>query len=464
MSGTLNALRSIPQIQKVLELPEMAPILGSYPRPLVIEALREGLGDLRLRLRAGAAETFCLDTLLAAVRHRLERRTRSHHRRVVNATGIVLHTNLGRAPLAAAAVEAVGATAAGYGNLEFDLDEGERGSRQAGVAALLCALTSAEAALVVNNNAAAVLLGVSALATGGETIVSRGEMIEIGGSFRIPDVIRQGGARLVEVGTTNRTRIADYEAAITADTRLLLKVHPSNYRVIGFAGVPAAVELVELGRRRDIPVMEDLGSGTLVDLRRFGLPREPTVRDSLAAGIDLVAFSGDKLLGGPQAGILLGRREVVERLERHPLMRALRPDKMTLAALEATLLLYRAGEEHAVRSIPVLRMLAQTVEELENRASRMRALLAAVPGLDAELRDGTAHAGGGALPETGIPTRVVAVACAGLPPSALAQRLRAQEPAVVGRVGGDRLLLDMLTIDEGELPAVAEALRKAVAS
>lgn len=441
----------------------MAAILGRYPRPAVLEAVREGLGDARARLRAGSVEEFRLGALLAAVRCRLEERARRHYRRVVNATGIVLHTNLGRAPLPRAAIEAVAETVAGYGNLELDLDEGARGSRQAGVASLLRALTGAEAALVVNNNAAAVLLGVGALAAGGETIVSRGEMIEIGGSFRIPDVIRQGGARLVEVGTTNRTRIADYEAAVTPDTRLLLKVHPSNFRVVGFAGVPTAAEVAELGRRMGIPVMEDLGSGTLVDLRRFGLPREPTVRESLAAGIDLLAFSGDKLLGGPQAGILLGRRDLVKRLERHPLMRALRPDKMTLAALEATLLLYRAGEEHAVRSVPALRMLAQTAEELEGRAARLRALLVAIPGVDAELRDGTGHAGGGALPEAGIPTRVVAVACAGSSPARLARRLRGQEPAVVGRVGGDRLLLDVLTIDDGDLPAVAEALRRTVA-
>ncbi|MGC1304543.1 MAG: L-seryl-tRNA(Sec) selenium transferase, partial [Caulobacteraceae bacterium] len=337
-----NGLRALPQVQRLLEHPRAEALIAAHSREEVVEALRRGLDQAREALLAGVL----LDApgeaaLLAQAETDLARAARPILRRVINATGIVLHTNLGRAPLPAAALQAVMQVGQGYSNLEFDLETGARGSRTQGVEPLIRELTGAEAGLAVNNAAAAVLLALSALAGGGEVIVSRGELVEIGGGFRIPDVIRQGGARLVEVGTTNRTRLSDYAAAITPDTRVLLKVHQSNYRVVGFTAEASLAELAGLARERGLTLMHDLGGGALTDLRRLGRPYEPTVRESLEAGADLVAFSGDKLMGGPQAGLLAGRKSAMDPLRRHPLLRAVRLDKMVLGALEATLRLYR---------------------------------------------------------------------------------------------------------------------------
>jgi L-seryl-tRNA(Ser) seleniumtransferase len=379
--------------------------------------------------------------------------------RVVNATGVVLHTNLGRAPLGPAALARLAIVAARYSNLELDVRTKARGSRYDHVDDLLCRLSGAEASLVVNNNAAALLLALESLAPGREVVVSRGELIEIGGAFRIPDILARSGARLVEVGTTNRTRLADYASAITPDTALLLKVHPSNYRVVGFTESVLTSELAELGQARGLPVLEDLGSGCFLDLRPWGLPREPTVPETVAAGADVVTFSGDKLLGGPQAGIVVGRRALVERLRQNPLNRALRIDKLTLAALEATL---RAYEDPvmAPREIPTLRMLSEPAAAVRRRAGRVlgRVPRAARSALGLAVVAGRSEVGGGALPLVELPTAVLALGTPAYPATALDAKLRAGHPPVIGRIAEDRLLLDCRTVMDDEVPLLAAAL------
>ncbi|MCB4823471.1 L-seryl-tRNA(Sec) selenium transferase [Roseicella aerolata] len=442
--------RALPAMHRLLAAPEAMLLAARHPRPALAAALRAELDALRRTGRPFAAMPFFM-----AVGATLEAAARPGLRRVINATGVVLHTNLGRAPLPAAALDAIAEEAGGYCNLELDLAEGARGDRHAACSALLAELTGAEAALVVNNGAAAMLLALSALAAGGEAVVSRGELVEIGGGFRIPDVIRQGGARLVEVGTTNRTRLADYEAAIGPETRLLLRVHQSNYRITGFTAAPEPSALAALAQARGLLAIEDLGSGALVDLARLGLPHEPTLAEGIAAGFDLVVASGDKLLGGPQAGLVAGRQAVVERLARHPLMRALRPDKLTLAALEAVLRLYR-DPERVVETVPVLAMLAAPREAVAARAARLAALL---PAGAADSLEGESLVGGGSLPGVALPTCLLALHG---PAEALARRLRAGRPAVVARIGGGRVLLDLHTVAEAEIEDLAAALRAAL--
>lgn len=451
-------LRSLPQLQKLMENPRAATLCDRYIRQLVVGAAREELASLRMRLLDGSGETFSEDAFFDALERALTVRTRHRLRRVVNATGIVIHTNLGRAPLAAEAVEAVREAGLGYSNLEFDLKTGERGSRYTQVENLLKSLTGAEAALVVNNNAAAVLLALSALAQGGEVVVSRGELVEIGGGFRVPDVIRQGGAALVEVGSTNKTRLGDYEAALSENTRVLLKVHPSNYRMTGFVSSVGVGELAAFAHTRSLLMMEDAGSGALVDLAKYGLPAEPVIADSVRAGADLVAFSGDKLLSGPQAGILVGRTEPIARLKRHPLVRALRIDKLSLAALEATLRLYQ-DEAHIQETLPVLQMITQNLATLLQRAERLAERLAALPHLGVAIRDGVGYTGGGALPGSGLPSKLVTVEVLGFKAVALAARLRACEPPVVGRLTDGVLALDVRTVTDEEFADVVDAFR-----
>jgi L-seryl-tRNA(Ser) seleniumtransferase len=364
-------------------------------------------------------------------------------RRVLNATGVIVHTNLGRAPLADTALERVAAVARGYSNLEYDLSTGARGSRQDHCVDILRRLTGAEAALVVNNNAGAVLLALAALAEGREVVVSRGELIEIGDGFRIPEVLARSGARLVEIGTTNRTRVSDYERAIGADTALLLRVHQSNFRVVGFAEQPQTRELARVAREHGLPLVDDLGSGSLLDL-----PGEPTAREALAAGADLVCFSGDKLLGGPQAGIVVGRAELVERLRRHPLQRALRVDKLTLAALEGTLALY-LDPQRALVDVPVLRALHEPVESVRARATRLAGLVGGT------VEETVARVGGGALPLAELPSLACAVE------EELAEPLRRGDPPVVGIVRDGRCLLDCRTLTDGEADEVADAVARA---
>ncbi len=375
---------------------------------------------------------------------------------VVNATGVVLHTNLGRALLAEEAIAAIVQAARSPVNLEYDLESGGRGDRDMLVERELCALTGAEAATVVNNNAAAVLLALSALAAGREVVVSRGELIEIGGSFRIPDVMAQSGARLREVGTTNRTHPGDFAAAIGPDTALLMKVHPSNYRVVGFTSEVTLAELAAIGRERGVEVIEDLGSGALIDLAAFGLPREPLVAESIAAGARLVTFSGDKLLGGPQAGVIVGRRELVERLKSHPLKRALRCDKLTLAALSATLRIYLRSRAIA-EALPTLRLLTRTVDELDKIAVEARAIIAGRlgPGFAVEVVPSTSEIGSGSLPTHELPSRALTIMHPALSPDAIAARFRRARPPVIGRINDGVFQLDMRTVSEPAMLAVS---------
>ena len=424
------SLRDLPSVDVLLRDERLA----AEPRPLVLAAARAALERAREELRAGQDPGDLVERTLAEVAGA----RRPALRRVLNATGIVVHTNLGRAPLSAAALERVAAVGAGYSNLEYDLEEGARGSRQDHVAPLLRRLTGAEAALVVNNNAAAVLLALAALAEGREVLVSRGELIEIGDGFRIPDVLVRSGARLVEVGTTNRTRAADYDRAVGPETALLLRVHQSNFRVVGFTEQPRVAELAAVAARHGLPLVDDLGSGALVETEG-----EPTPAASLAAGADLVCFSGDKLLGGPQAGIVAGRADLVDRLRRHPLQRALRADKLSLAALEGTLALSLERPEE----IPVARMLREPAESVRARAQR---LAEAVGGA---VEETVARVGGGALPLAELPSFACAVE------EELAAALRAGEPPVVAVVRDGRTLLDCRTLTDDEAAEVADAVR-----
>lgn len=453
-------LRQLPSVDELLNDPAVRSLGDRHPRWAVVEAVREVLAGYRhaaLEGLAGAGEVGAPDLprLRADVAQAAAAKARAALRRVVNATGVVLHTNLGRAPLAAEALARIQAVGSGYANLEYDLAAGGRGSRQAHVEGLLIRLAGAEAALVVNNNAAAVLLAINTLAEGKEVVVSRGQLVEIGDSFRIPDVMRKAGGILREVGTTNRTHLRDYEAAIGPATALLLKVHTSNFRVVGFTAEVGAADLVALGRRHGIPVMEDLGSGALVDLSAAGLRREPMVADSVRAGVDLVTFSGDKLLGAPQAGIVLGRRDLVLRLRRNPLARAVRIDKLSAAGLEATLRIYLEGDR-ALRDLPILRMLSLPAEAVAERARGVAAGLA--PRLGSALRlevvPGESEVGGGALPLQAIPTWLLALSSPDLSAEAMEARLRACDPPVLARVKEGRVLLDLRTVLDEDVEAL----------
>ena len=456
-----NVLQQLPAVETVLRQPALAEALADLPRPVVVEAVRGAVDDARARLRANgkapAPDAAALATAAAAAAARAARPALA---RVLNATGIVLHTNLGRAPFAAPARAAIGRIAAGYSSLELDLATGRRGERGAGVERWLTRLTGAEAAVAVNNGAGAVLLALSALAAGRGVLVSRGELVEIGGSFRVPEVMEKSGARLIEVGATNRTHLEDYERAFGkhGDVAAILRVHRSNFRMEGFTKQPALPEMAALARKKRVPLIEDLGSGALVDVAAFGLEHEPTVLESLRQGVDLVTFSGDKLLGASQAGMVLGREKWVKKLRRDPLARALRLDKLALAALEATLPLY-ADPERAVREIPALVMLAATPDALRKRARRLKAALEKrVPGIEAALAEGAGEVGGGALPLQRLPGPVVDVRAAGLSARALEAAARAAEPPIIGVIRNDRLRLDPRTLADAEVAELAAAL------
>jgi L-seryl-tRNA(Ser) seleniumtransferase len=457
-------LRNLPAVDRLLNDPALRELAKHIPHVLLTEAARQTVAALRKEVLAGAAPDLSTASVAGRAAVLAEVKAEASLRAVINATGTLLHTNLGRAPLAAAALEAVEEVARGYSNLEFDLDSGERGHRYNHIEELLRRLTGAEAATVVNNNAGAVLLALAALARGKEAIVSRGELVEIGGAFRVPDVMAAGGVILREVGTTNKTHLSDYRDAIGEETGLLLKVHTSNYRIVGFTAAVAATEMVELGRQYQLPVMEDLGSGMLIDLSPFGLPREPTVAEAVASGLDVVTFSGDKLLGGPQAGLVVGRRAAVEKIRRHPMARAMRIDKMTLAALEATLRLY-LDPRQAIREIPILRMLAVPAVELGKRSRRLaRKLVAALDeAIRVEVVPETSTVGGGALPLSELPGFAVAVDPKTLSVDTLAARLRQSRPPAIGRIQEGRLLLNPRTIapeEESDLVrAVTDAIR-----
>jgi L-seryl-tRNA(Ser) seleniumtransferase len=447
-SQIAQQLRQLPSVDRLVQSDRLMTLAGNHSHALVVEAARAALEAARDSIRAGEpAPGF--DELIDATLNRLNLTVRPSLRPVINATGVIIHTNLGRAPLSRAVLEAMATVSQGYSNLEYDLETGQRGSRYYHAELLLKRLTGAEAALVVNNNAGAVLLMLSALARGRQVVISRSQLIEIGGGFRIPDVMRQSGADLVEVGTTNRTYRNDYEAALTDQTALLMRVHSSNFRQIGFIHETPLAELVELGGMRGIPVIDNLGSGTLLDTAAYGLAHEPMPQESLAAGADLVSFSGDKLLGGPQAGIVVGRADLVNRLRSFPLTRALRVDKLTLAGLQATLLHYLEGD--APRQVPVWRMIATPLDELETRACQWVASLTRC-GAVAHIIDGTSTVGGGSLPGEVLPTRLVALAVTA--PDELARRLRHAEPPIIARIERDQLVLDPRTV----LPEQEETL------
>jgi L-seryl-tRNA(Ser) seleniumtransferase len=441
-------LSRIPSVDRLLAAAWVQPLLERYARSYVVECLRRGCDELRAEIRAGRLGDGEIDPeierrVLAAV-------TRARHARpttVVNATGVVLHTNLGRALLPEEAITSVVHAAQNPSALEFDLATGKRGERDDLVAEDLLALSGAEAATIVNNNAAAVLLALNTVAEGREVIVSRGELIEIGGSFRIPDVMAKSGARLREVGTTNRTHARDYADAIGPETAAVLKVHTSNYKVVGFTADVGLEELVDIAHARGLPVIEDLGSGALVDLSPYGLPKEPVVSERVARGADLVTFSGDKLLGGPQSGIIVGKKDLVRRVAANPLKRALRCGKLTLAALSAVLKIYRRSPDLA-RELPTLRALARPLAEIEEAARGALALLRPALGADyaLDLVDSTAEIGSGALPTEPLPSKAVAIAHPTLGPDAIAARFRAARPPIVGRIEKERFLLDLRTI------------------
>jgi L-seryl-tRNA(Ser) seleniumtransferase len=457
-------LRQIPSVDRLLATEAIQQALARNPRILVVRAIQGTLQELRNEILKSESAPSPPDLSEASVSDRalktLDRIAMPSLRAVINGTGVVIHTNLGRSILADSVIERFGPLSGGYSNLEYDLAKGRRGSRTTHVEGILKELTSAEAATVVNNNAAAVLLALDTLARGREVIVSRGQLVEIGGSFRIPDVMKKSGCRMVEVGTTNKTHLRDYEGAIGPDTALLLKVHKSNFHVVGFTEDVPLADLARLGQAHGIAVMEDLGSGSLVDLSKLGLAREPTVQEVLGQGADLVTFSGDKLLGGPQAGIILGRKDLVDAIKKNQLTRALRIDKLTLLALEETLRLYR-DERVAFREIPTLRMLSEPYEGLKRKARRIARLVGRLEGrnFSLQLEDGSSKVGGGALPLLEIPTRLVCLVPDRMPSHFMEVWLRSYDPPIIGRLERDRFILDVRTIQDQEVAVVARAVR-----
>ena len=482
----MSDFRVIPSIELLRQRPAVRALEERFGATATVDALRRAASELRQAIAGGTVsfrtESSAIDRIEAGATEKLRAAFRPSLEPVINATGVIVHTNLGRAPLARVALDRIAAVAAGYSTLEYDRHSGGRGRRDIHAEALLCRLTGAESAVVVNNNAAATLLILAALAAGREVIVSRGELVEIGGGFRVPDVMAQSGAVLREVGTTNKTRAADYAAAVNDRTALVLRVHPSNFRIEGFTERPSLADLVEVGRRFNVPVAEDLGSGLLVAVTTPARPRhdsgttpapprhdsgttpapprpllgdEPAVEDSVSAGVDVCCFSGDKLLGGPQAGIIVGRTAIVDRIRRHPLMRALRVDKMTYAALEATLGEYAAGR--AATTVPVQRMLTATVDDIQPRARALAAAINALDGWCADVIAGVSAVGGGSAPGVDIATPLVAISKRDLGADALDERLRALTPPIIARIERDRVVLDLRTVlpdSDGQLAAL----------
>ncbi|MGA2954392.1 MAG: L-seryl-tRNA(Sec) selenium transferase [Thermodesulfobacteriota bacterium] len=462
-------LRTLPAVDELLRQAQVQPLLKIHSRTLVVESIRKVLEEKRQTIfqsrddQEAAAVTLTPEQWAAAIEEELAASFRPSLRPVINATGVVLHTNLGRAPLCEDALRNLMEIAGGYSNLEFNLKTGERGSRYEHVEEILCRISGGESALVVNNNAGAVFLALNSLAEGKEVIVSRGQLVEIGGSFRIPDVMRKSGARLVEVGTTNRTHLRDYEQAISGDTALLLKVHTSNFRILGFTAEVPIKDLVALGQAKGVPVMEDLGSGCFLDLSRYGMESEPTVQEAVQAGVEVVTFSGDKLLGGPQAGIILGKKRALDLLKKNPLNRALRIDKLTLAGLESTLRAY-LDPDQVLKNLPALSMLTCPLKELEGRAKQVRRKLIKVVSSSCQitLREESSQVGGGALPLQALPTRVLALRPLRISAAVLEERLRKGDTPVIPRVKEEEVLLDLRTVAEEEEEPLLEAVRRAL--
>ena len=463
-----DQLRKIPGVDQLLERMKTDASIDLVPKSVVVSCVRAALDALRGDILKGnlsgqSAIDAKIETLPKAISKRIETAMRPKLIRTINGTGVVVHTNLGRSLLCEAAITHLTEISGHYSNLEYNLALGKRGSRYSVVEEILCEVSGAEAALVVNNNAAAVLLCLETLARGREVIVSRGELVEIGGSFRIPDVMAKSGAILREVGTSNRTHRHDYENAICDATALLMKVHKSNYSIVGFTKEVSLGELVQLGAARGLPVMEDLGSGMFIDFSRYGLTKEPTVQESVAAGADVITFSGDKLLGGPQAGIILGKKTFIDQIKKNPINRALRIDKMTLAALESTLALYR-DPERAVQTIPTLRMITQPLSQIKIKAERLSEKLSSIASgrMRIDLKDGASKIGGGALPLQALPTRCVSITINGISANGIERFLRGNDPPIIGRIEEESFLLDPRTIEEEAFDAIAAAFTQLI--
>ncbi len=456
-------LRMLPGVDRILEMTKSEVFFDNIPQSVLVNSIRTTIENHRGRIlqkdpnisKDNLSESSILDEVKCCVAKTMA----PNLRRVVNATGVVVHTNLGRSLLADEAHEMLSMIARRYSNLEYNLALGKRGSRYSSVDGILCEISGADAAMVVNNNAGAVLLCLETIAKNKTVIVSRGELVEIGGSFRIPDVMAKSGGILKEVGTTNRTHLRDYESAIDEHTGLLLKVHRSNYSVVGFTAELSLQQLVDLGARYNIPVMEDLGSGTFIDFSKYGLMKEPTVQESVATGADVITFSGDKLLGGPQAGIIVGKTGTIDEIKRNPLTRALRIDKLTLAALESTLRLYR-DEEKAIRTIPTLRMLTMSSKEIEQKAKRLAKKLLAIDDarMDIKVLQRSSKAGGGALPLLNLPSQCVSINIQGCSANTLEKHLRDNDPPIIGRIEEDKFIMDLRTIQEEEISIIETAI------
>jgi L-seryl-tRNA(Ser) seleniumtransferase len=457
----------IPAVDRLLDVPRLIEAASAYPRSLILRGVHEVLDEIRQGITENKIEDpafLSTEGISEKVVERVGLLAQSSLRAVINATGVVVHTNLGRSILSERVLERFKPLSGGYSNLEYDLTQGKRGSRYVHVEGILKELTSAEGAMVVNNNAGAVLLSLETLARGREAIVSRGELVEIGGSFRMPDVMRKSGVKMVEVGTTNKTHFRDYEEAINPETALLVRVHRSNFQIVGFTEDVDTSQLVELGNKYGIPVMEDLGSGCLIDFSKYGIPKEPTVQEALANGVDLLTFSGDKLLGGPQAGIILGRRDLIDAIKSNPMTRALRIDKLTLLALEETLNMYR-DENVAVEEIPTLRMICESYKALKAKVRRLARMIGKLDthkfALDQE--DGISRVGGGALPLLELPSRLLCFIPERLSAHQIEKWLRSYSPPIIVRVEKDRVLLDVRTVQEEELQTVARAIKELAA-
>ncbi|MBN2466974.1 MAG: L-seryl-tRNA(Sec) selenium transferase [Deltaproteobacteria bacterium] len=457
-------LRALPSVSELLLQARVQELLPKFPRSIVLNAIREALDALREKIMAGdyppsTSKKMTVSALLDRITDHVNKSARPHLQKVINATGIIIHTNLGRAPLSSPLLEHLCAIAGGYCNLEYDLEKGERGSRHVHMETILKDLTGAESALVVNNNAAAVLVTLNTLAASREVIVSRGELIEIGGAFRLPDVMKHSGCILREVGTTNRTRLSDYREAISPETALLLTSHTSNYRILGFTEQVPLKELATLGRQHHIAVVKDLGSGSFVDLSPFGLKDEPTVSATLRSGVDLVTFSGDKLLGGPQAGVIVGKKKYLDPIKQNALLRAVRIDKFTVAALEYTLREYQDIDK-ALRSVPVLQMLACPLDEIKRKAARLyrRLKKSVADAFEIGLANDISYPGGGALPLQSLPTRVVTLVPKSFSVTEFDNRLRQCRPPIIARVSQEKLIIDVRTVFANEIPMISQAL------
>ncbi len=457
-------LRNIPKVDRLLESDSISGLMHQYPRSMVLKAINSVLEAYRKKILDGEifdSDDLSIESVSGKVVDELAVISRHSLREVINATGVIVHTNLGRSILPASAIRRFDLIAGGYSNLEYDLQKGKRGSRYTHVEELLKELTGAEGAMVVNNNAAAVLLCLDTLAKGREVIVSRGELVEIGGSFRIPDVMKKSGARMVEVGTTNKTHLRDYSSAIGPDTALLLKVHRSNFQILGFTKDVSESELVELGREHHIPVMEDLGSGCFVDFSKYGLLKEPTVQEVLSCGVDVVTFSGDKMLGGPQAGIILGREDIINEIKKNQLSRALRIDKLTLCSLEDTLRLYR-DEEIAIKEIPTLRMILMKPPELKKKARKLIRMIGPLrsDNFRIELKQGISRVGGGALPLLDLPTTLICLVPLTMSANIIEEWLRNYDPPIIVRVEKEQVMIDVRTVQDREFRTLAGAIRE----